>query len=182
MIHLANARLAGRSETSVLLQDGTIAGFCAPAPAGAAVVDLDHRLVLPALIDAHVHLDKTLLGLRWQPHRAENTTRGRIEGEKNLRRTLQPPVETCGAELLRAALSSGTTAVRSHVDIDDVTGLRNVEAVLRLREAWSPFVEHRGRGIPAERPQALPGRRRPARRGAADGMRSGRRARPDRHR
>jgi cytosine deaminase len=140
-ILLANARLADGSTTSIRIADGRIAGFDAAAPEGTTTIDLDHRLVLPALIDAHVHLDKTLLGLPWQPHRAENSTRGRIAAEKHLRRTLRPPVEACGAELLKAALSHGTTAVRSHVDIDEVTGLRHVEAVLRLRETWSPFVD-----------------------------------------
>jgi cytosine/creatinine deaminase len=138
---LANARLADGSSTDILIRDGTIAGFGAAAPDGAATVDLAGRLVLPALIDAHVHLDKTLLGLPWHPHAAANTTQGRIAAEKDLRRTLAWPVETCGAELLRLALSHGTTAVRTHVDIDEVTGLHNVEAVLRLRQTWSPFVD-----------------------------------------
>ena len=137
---LTHARLAGGSITDIVITDGTIAGFDAAAAQG-SVVDLGGRLVLPALIDAHVHLDKTLLGLPWQPHRSENSTQGRIAGEKELRRALRWPVDGCGAALLRTALSHGTTAVRSHVDIDEVTGLTNVEALLRLREAWSPFVD-----------------------------------------
>ncbi|MGE3701986.1 MAG: amidohydrolase [Hyphomicrobiaceae bacterium] len=138
---LANARLADGSRTDILIRDGTIAGLGALAAHAPATVDLGGRLVLPALIDAHVHLDKTLLGFVWQPHRAENTTRGRIAAEKDLRRMLSWPVETCGGELLRLALSHGTTAVRSHVDIDEVTGLRNVETLIRLRETWSPFID-----------------------------------------
>lgn len=138
---LANARLADGSLTGIRIADGRIASFGEAAPSGATVVDLDRRLVLPALIDAHVHLDKTLLGLPWQPHRSENSTQGRIDGEKALRRALRWPVEDCGAALLRAALAHGTTALRSHVDIDEVTRLANVEALLRLRAAWSPFVD-----------------------------------------
>jgi len=138
---LANARLADGSSTDILIESGRISRFGAPAPESATTIDLGGRLVLPALIDAHIHLDKTLLGLPWQPHRAENTTQGRIASEKDLRRTLDWPVDKTGAELLRRALSQGTTAVRSHVDIDEVTGLRNVEAVLRLRERWSSFVD-----------------------------------------
>src|SRR5882724_5346216 len=138
---LADARLADGSQTSILIEGGKIAGFGVPAPQGVAVIDLGSRLVLPALVDAHIHLDKTLLGLPWQPHRAGNTTLARIEAEKDLRRSLKPSVESCGAALLSLALSNGTTAVRSHVDIDDVTGLSNVEALLRLREAWSDLVD-----------------------------------------
>jgi cytosine deaminase len=138
---LRNGLLADGTRSDILVRDGKIA-----EPAGAdeitpTVIDLAGRLVLPALIDAHVHLDKTLLGLPWQPHRAENSTRGRIEAEKEMRRTLKPDVERCGAALLSLALENGTTAVRSHVDIDDVTGLRHVEALLRLREAWRDLVD-----------------------------------------
>lgn len=47
-----------REHVDVLVQDGTIAqvGPGIPAPAGARVVDLHGRTLLPGFIDAHVHL------------------------------------------------------------------------------------------------------------------------------
>ena len=107
------------------------------APPDAIIINLDGRLVLPALIDAHIHLDKTLLGLPWHSHRAENSIIDRIDAEKKFRHAAPPPIEQCGGRLLHQALRNGTLAVRSHVDIDNQTGLKNVEALLRLREAWS---------------------------------------------
>src|SRR5262249_42295585 len=77
----------------------------------------------------------------WHPHRAENTTLGRIEAEKALRRLLAPNVEEGGSALLSLALENGTTAVRSHVDIDDFTGLENLASVFRLREAWRDLID-----------------------------------------
>src|SRR5262249_15189666 len=129
----------------------------AAAPDDATIVDLAGRLVLPAFVDAHVHLDKTLLGLPWQPHRAADLVIGRIETEKNLRRTLRPDVEACGSRLLALALSNGTTAVRSHVDIDDDVGLAHVEAVLRLRETWSALVDIELVGFPQSGIRRCPG-------------------------
>ncbi|MCX5225452.1 hypothetical protein [Streptomyces sp. NBC_00233] len=38
-----------------------------PTPSGA--LDLAGALLLPALVDGHAHLDKTLLGAPWRPHR-----------------------------------------------------------------------------------------------------------------
>ncbi|OLT18665.1 hypothetical protein BJF78_00745 [Pseudonocardia sp. CNS-139] len=50
------------AETTILVEDGVVAGIGAgigtAAPAGVTVVDGDGLLVLPAAVDAHVHLDK----------------------------------------------------------------------------------------------------------------------------
>lgn len=138
---LANARLADGSTAHVRIEDGRIVSLAAAVPDDGPVIDLAGRMVLPALVDAHVHLDKTLLGSPWRPHGAANSTLGRIEAEKTMRRSEPWDVEQCGAALLSLALANGTTAVRSHVDIDDVTRLANVEALLRLRERWRDLVD-----------------------------------------
>jgi cytosine/adenosine deaminase-related metal-dependent hydrolase len=138
---LRDCKLANGTEVDIRLETGRVHSFSSQPADDAPVINLGGRLVLPALVDAHLHLDKTLLGLSWQPHRAENTTLGRIEGEKALRRSLRPNVEQCGAALLSLALKKGTTAVRSHVDVDDLAGLENVTSVLRLREAWRDFID-----------------------------------------
>ena len=84
---LANATLPdGRRGHVVLAGDRVAAVGAGEAPAGAARVDLDGRLVLPALIDGHLHLDKTVLGLPWMPHAAEPSLASRIATEKRLRR------------------------------------------------------------------------------------------------
>ncbi len=76
---LRDCLLADGSKVDIRLENGKIESFSSRPTDATPVVDLAGRLVLPALIDAHIHLDKTLLGLPWQPHRAENTTSGRIE-------------------------------------------------------------------------------------------------------
>ncbi|MCA8928982.1 MAG: amidohydrolase family protein, partial [Alphaproteobacteria bacterium] len=63
----------------------------------------------------------------------------RIEGEKHDRAHL-PPVEQRAEALLRTMIGHGTTAVRSHVDIDPEAGLDGLHALLRLRERYADRV------------------------------------------
>ncbi|MEV4147647.1 hypothetical protein AB0J40_28540 [Amycolatopsis sp. NPDC049691] len=55
----------------LLLRDGVVAKI-GPGlgPGDADVLDLGGRLVLPGLVEAHCHLDKTLFGGPWRPHSA----------------------------------------------------------------------------------------------------------------
>src|SRR4051794_15542121 len=62
---LRSATLDG-SVVDVLVADGVVAGIGSglPTPAGAQVVDLDGRALLPGLWDAHVHFDQWTLARR----------------------------------------------------------------------------------------------------------------------
>jgi len=119
----------------LLATDGVIAriGAGLTAPAGATVVDGQGGILLPALVDAHMHLDKTFWGLPWRAHGAGPTTRERIENERRLRRELALPTDVQAERLARQAVSRGTLHIRSHVDVDTEVGLRNFEAVMTAR-------------------------------------------------
>jgi cytosine/creatinine deaminase len=98
-------------------------------PAGAEVVDVEERLILPGLVDAHTHLDKTLFGGPWVPHSAGDALEDRIANDRNRRGGLGIPSADRIAALLERMVVNGTTHVRSHTDIDPGVGLRGVEAV-----------------------------------------------------
>ena len=102
-------------------------------PAGASVVDGAGGILLPALVDAHMHRDKTFWGLPWRAHVAGPTTRERIENERRLRRELALPADVQAERLVRQAVSRGTLHIRSHVDVDTEIGLRNFEGVMTAR-------------------------------------------------
>ena len=131
---LANARLPhSPAPVDVAIAHGRIAAIT-PA-AGRPGLDLGGALLLPSFVDGHVHLDKTLWGLPWRPNSGAPTVRERIENERIHRRTL-PPVQQRGAALLRQMIACGTTALRTHTDIDDAYGLANFHATLELRAAF----------------------------------------------
>ncbi|TDD42658.1 cytosine deaminase, partial [Nonomuraea terrae] len=114
----------------ILVRDGLIhqvgAGVDAP---GARSVDVSGQLVLPGLVEAHCHLDKTLYGGPWVPHSAGDTLAGRIGNDLARRAELGVPSAARVRALLERMSAAGTTHVRTHTDIDPLVGLRGVEAV-----------------------------------------------------
>jgi cytosine deaminase len=132
---LRNAALPDGSAHDIELKDGRIAAFLPPSPGDSA------GLVLPPLIDGHIHLDKTLLGLPWVPNQAEgNAVADRIEAERKVRaeRTVSE-VET-GANLVEQIVATGTLHMRCHVDVDNELRLRNLQAILEVRELFQDLV------------------------------------------
>lgn len=95
------------------------------------------QLALPATVDGHAHLDKTLWGLPWRPHSAGPGLSGLIDNERRQRGTL-PPVADRVRALLASYLANGTTRIRSHVDVDADNGTSAVEGVL---EAAADFTD-----------------------------------------
>ena len=119
-----------RTPADVLVRDGKIdrIGAAIEAP-DADVIDVSGRLLLPGLIDAHTHLDKTLCGGPWVPHSAGDALADRIANERRRRFELGLPSADYATALLERMVVAGTSCVRSHTDIDPEVGLRGVEAV-----------------------------------------------------
>ena len=139
---LKNVRPRGGETVDVLIQDGRFQRFgAALAAADTAIVDGQGLLMLPGLIESHVHLDKTLWGLPWHPNAAGPLLTDRIENERQIRRSLNVGIEERGGNLLRQCIAQGSTVVRSHIDIDPETGLKGVMALLALREKYAASVE-----------------------------------------
>ncbi|HYD05372.1 MAG TPA: amidohydrolase family protein [Reyranella sp.] len=130
-----NARLPDGSRHDIEIEGGRIAAMRPPTGAEPAV------LLLPPLVDGHIHLDKTLLGLPWVPNQAAgNTVADRIEAERKVRAARTVSETETGANLVKQVVASGTLHMRSHVDIDNQLGLKNLHAVLAVRERFRDLV------------------------------------------
>ncbi|MCJ2070916.1 amidohydrolase [Methylobacterium sp. J-030] len=140
-LRLSDATLADGSRAIVDILGDRVAALRdpgAPRPPAGRTIDLGGALVLPGLSDGHVHLDKCLLGLPWRPHAAAGSVRAIIADEKAFRRAARIPLAAQGAEaLLERMLGGGTTSLRTHVDIDDVTRLDHLAQILDLRARWA---------------------------------------------
>ncbi|MYM18550.1 amidohydrolase family protein [Brevibacterium sp. 5221] len=101
-----------------------------------AVVDGHGLLALPGIVNAHAHVDKSWWGLPWQSYAGEPTTEGRIAHERALRDDLGIPGAEQTARVLEQMVSMGTTAIRTHVDVDTGLGLRGIEVVRAAAAAY----------------------------------------------
>ncbi len=103
---------------------------------GAARVEGRGLLALPGIVNAHAHVDKSWWGLPWQPYAGDGGVDGRIRHERAVREELGIPGVALTTRVLAEMVRHGTTAIRSHVDVDLGLGLRGLEVV---REAAASF-------------------------------------------
>ena len=142
-VRYANARLPDGSQHHIEVEGGRIAALLpiSAPPTGKDTVDLGGAFVLPPLVDGHIHLDKTLLGLPWVPNQATgNQVADRVEAERKVRAARSLPEAETGANLVRQVMASGTLHMRTHVDIDNQLGLRNLHEILKVRERFRDLV------------------------------------------
>jgi cytosine deaminase len=137
---LTNLMTPAGDRTAIHVSGGNIAGYGTP-PTGAETTDASGRLLLPSLIEGHVHLDKVLWGTPWPGYTSGTTVKERIAREKAYRTSLTVPVETRGALLVEAEIAFGTGHLRTHVDIDPDWGLSNLEAVLNIRDRYADQID-----------------------------------------
>ena len=101
-------------------------------------VDAGGLLMLPTLRDMHIHLDKTFYGRAWRAAKPndEQDLFQMIALEQQLLPTLLPDSTGHAQQLVDLLLRNGTTVVRSHCNIDPVSGLYGLENLLRALEAY----------------------------------------------
>jgi cytosine deaminase len=147
---LRDARVDDRGGlVDISIADGRIVSVSAagqegapvPAPHSAELVPeiaCAGRVVIPGLIESHLHLDKALLD-REQPS-TDGTLAAAIKITGELKRLFTPDaIRDRARQVLDKALINGTTAVRAHPDVDPIVGLMALDVMLGLRE------EYRGR-------------------------------------
>jgi len=123
------------ASADILVRDGVVVEIGTDlGDATAEVIDITDALVLPGLVDAHCHLDKTLFGGPWVPHSAGDALEERIANERSRRTELGLPNEDHVTALLQCMVAAGTSYVRTHTDVDSVVGLRGIEVVRRAAE------------------------------------------------
>ena len=134
-----DVRPFGGDPADILILGGRIVH--GPAPTGVPVLDGGGRIALPGLVEAHTHLDKSLLGLPWYRNEVGPRLIDKIENERNVRKTL--PIDPRRQSELQALLSvsHGSTFIRSHVDVDTECGVAGIEGVMATREALAEIVD-----------------------------------------
>lgn len=140
---LTNVRPWGGEPVDVVMAGGVITEV---APAGSAAVSGDRvdgggLLALPGFINAHAHVDKSWWGRPWVSAGGEGGTQGRIAHERAERDKHGIPSVDSTTAVLREFLRHGTTATRTHVDVDLGVGLRGIETVHEAAAALDGAIE-----------------------------------------
>ena len=143
---LRQVRPLGHDGLADVLIDGD--RIAALLPAGSAPAELptladgDGRLMLlPALVESHIHFDKTLWGAPWRPNSSGPTRNHRIANEQSVLADFELPLAERAAPLIEHCVARGSLHFRSHVDVQPAFGLARIQEMLALRERYAHLVD-----------------------------------------
>ena len=141
---LRNAVIAGRDAQSfdIASRDGVIVEIAPRIDSDALSEDVHGRLVLPGFVDSHVHLDKSCILDRC--HMEQGTLQEAIGEVAAAKRDFtEEDVYARAARTLEKAILQGTTAMRTHVEVDARIGLLSFNAIKKLKAdyAWAIDLE-----------------------------------------
>lgn len=126
------------SPVDIVIRDGRFAAIGpnarAEAAPGAETIDAENRLLFPGLIDAHTHMDKTMMGMGWYRNDVPPSLMAIIANERAVRREKHIDSHQQSTRHAKKAIAAGTTHIRTHVDIDTEIGLAGFEGVKRTQE------------------------------------------------
>lgn len=155
---LRNVRPQAGAVTDILIRNGRIVEYGTNLSAdGVAVEDGQGHIVIPGLIDAHTHLDKTNWGLDWHVNGKQASLRERIdfEREKRLEIGLDPHIQSMRHAI--GLIAHGSSHIRSHVDIDTTHGLKILEGVFETREKLKDLIDIEIVAFPQSGLMVMPG-------------------------
>jgi cytosine/adenosine deaminase-related metal-dependent hydrolase len=138
-ILIRNARPMGGEPVDLFIRDGRFGAAAGERPA--QEIDAAGHIALPGLVEAHTHLDKTLIGMDWFENRIGPTRNDRILADRKAKRELGIDARRQAARQIMQTLRYGVLSIRSHVDVDTEIGIANIEGVLETREAFRDLVD-----------------------------------------
>ena len=140
---VTNVQKLGGETVDIHVVDGRIASLeqHASHTEGATVIDGGGRLLFPGFIDAHTHMDKTLIGRGWYRNEVGPSLVDKIENERRVRREQGIDAHVQSSRHARIAIATGTTHIRTFVDIDTEIGLDGFEGVMRTRDDFKDALD-----------------------------------------
>jgi cytosine deaminase len=104
-------------------------------------IDAEGRLAVPGFVEPHIHLDKVLIVDSVRPNVSGTLTEAiEIIWERKRGYAVGEIAERAG-RVIEAAIGNGVTHIRTHVDVDNIGGLRPLEGVALARERYKEFVD-----------------------------------------
>jgi cytosine/adenosine deaminase-related metal-dependent hydrolase len=134
---VTDVRPGGGKAADILVRNGKIAAVKRGIAAdGAKTVAGSGAIAIPGLVEAHAHLDKTLLGMAWYRNDVGPRLIDKIDNERRQKRRLGIDPERQSSRQVAQSVGFGTTHIRTHVDVDTEGKLAGIEGVLATRERY----------------------------------------------
>ncbi|MFC9894759.1 amidohydrolase family protein [Nocardia sp. NPDC127579] len=141
----------------IAVSDGLITALGPHLPdRGSTEIDCAARVVIPGLIESHLHLDKALLDADRPAHDAGLAGAIAVTAELKAGFTVAA-IRERARRVLDLAIGNGTTVIRAHPDVDPIVGLRGVDALLELREEYRDRIDIQIVAFPQEGILQAPG-------------------------
>lgn len=147
---LQDVRLPDGAQADVMVDGDRIARLGPGAADSVAdALDCSGKLLLPAFIDGHVHLDKVLIRDELREH--DGTLAGAIAAiHERKRRYTTEDVRARARTVIEESVRLGTTRLRSHVDVDTIGRLVPLEGVMAAAADCADIAEVRTIAFPQE--------------------------------
>jgi cytosine deaminase len=128
----------GTDPVDVAVRDGRIAEIAPSIVCDAPAVDLDGRLLVSGFVDSHIHLDKSCISDRC-PCRTGTLQEAIGETAAAKRGFTEDDIYLRARRTIEKAIVQGTTAMRTHVEVDPRIGLKGFHAIRKLKRdyAWA---------------------------------------------
>lgn len=142
-LKIINARLGSDPRVSEFyVENGYFVDGFSPNASHWQTLDLHGQLMMPGLIETHIHLDKACIMQRC--HLQEGTLAEAVAQTRAAKAEFtEDDVYQRGAQVLDKAIVQGTTHMRTHVELDPQIGLTGFNAIRRLQAdyAWAISLE-----------------------------------------
>ncbi|MGX7210036.1 amidohydrolase family protein [Enterococcus innesii] len=148
---IKQARLEDDAElVDIAISEGKIT---AVAPiieeAAAKTIEAKGKVVIPGLIESHIHLDKALIADR-EPNNS-GTLQEAIQVTAKLKPTFtEEDIYDRAKRALEMLIVHGTTAVRTHAEFDPAQGFTGFDTIMRLKEEYRDLIDIQVVAFPQE--------------------------------
>ena len=150
-ILIKNARLTDEAPlTDIAINEGKIVTIATGITDEAKkVIDVDGRVVIPGLVESHIHLDKALIASR-KPNKS-GTLKEAIEVTAELKPTFtKEDIYERASKVLNMIIPNGVTAIRTHAEFDPAQGFTGFDVIMQLKEEYKHLVDIQVVAFPQE--------------------------------
>lgn len=148
---IKQARLEDDEElVDIAISEGKITAVAPNIEESAATtIEAKGKVVIPGLIESHIHLDKALIADR-EPNNS-GTLQEAIQVTAKLKPTFtEEDIYDRAKRALEMLIVHGTTAVRTHAEFDPAQGFTGFDTIMRLKEEYRDLIDIQVVAFPQE--------------------------------